>query len=100
MVYACQLDGSTIHLLQFRTLLAIVGTISLSGQLFWILIKLSPFPLIKELPIFEYKCVNLNSCSSISCEDRIFENLQDFFKKVRTPLKFKKDSNLNLFQNL
>jgi hypothetical protein len=40
------------------------------------------FPLVKELLIFEYKWVKINSYSSISCEDRILENLSDFSKKV------------------
>jgi hypothetical protein len=58
------------------------------------------FPLVKELPIFEYKGVNVNSYSSIECEDGILDNLSDSSRNVWTPLKFKEDSNLNLFLNL
>jgi hypothetical protein len=58
------------------------------------------FPLVKELPVFEYKWVNVNLYSSISCEDKILENLLDFYRKFWIPLKFKEDSNSNLFQKL
>jgi hypothetical protein len=57
-------------------------------------------PLVKKLPIFEYKWVNINSYSHTSCEYGILEYLSVFSKKVWSPLKFKEDSNLNLFQNL
>jgi hypothetical protein len=36
----------------------------------------------------------------VSYEDGILENLSDFCRKVWTPLEFKENSNLNLFQNL
>jgi hypothetical protein len=39
-------------------------------------------PLVKKLPIFKYKSVNVKLYSSILCEDRILRNLSDFFKKV------------------
>jgi hypothetical protein len=73
---------------------------SLSGQLFWVWISLSHFlPLVKKLPIFEYKWVNVKLYSNISCEDRILRNLSDFSRKVWTPLKFEEDSKFILFQN-
>jgi hypothetical protein len=45
------------------------------------------FPLVKELPIFEYMCVNKNSYLSISCEDGILGNLSNFYRKFCTLLK-------------
>jgi hypothetical protein len=56
-------------------------------------------PLVKKLPIFEYKWLNVKLYSSISCEDRILRNLSDFSRKVWTPLKFEEDSKFILFQN-
>jgi hypothetical protein len=38
-----------------QCVLVLEDIIPLSGQLFWILIKLSLFPLVKELPLFEHK---------------------------------------------
>jgi hypothetical protein len=49
------------------------------------------FPLVKKLPIFEYKWVNVNSYSIISCLDRILRNLSEFFRKVWIPLKFEEE---------
>jgi hypothetical protein len=45
------------------------------------------FPLVKELPTFEYNGVNVNSYSSIECEDGILDNLSDFFQKGFNPFK-------------
>jgi hypothetical protein len=58
------------------------------------------FPLVKEHPIFEYKWDNINSYSSISCQGRFLRIFLEFFRKVWIPLKFKEDSNSNVFQNL
>jgi hypothetical protein len=44
-------------------------------------------PLVKELPIFEYKGVNVNSYSSIECEDGVLDNLLDFSQKDLNPFK-------------
>jgi hypothetical protein len=57
-------------------------------------------PLVKKLPIFEYKLVNVKLYSSISSEDGIVMNLSDFSKKVGTPLKFMEDLNGFDSQNL
>jgi hypothetical protein len=72
---------------------------SLSGQLFWVSFTKSFLPLVKKLPIFEYKWVNVKLYSSISCEYRIVRNLSDFFRNVWTPLKFKEDLKFILFQD-
>jgi hypothetical protein len=55
---------------------------SLSGQLFWVWISQSFLPLVKKLPIFEYKWVNQKLYSSIPSKHEILENLSDFTKKV------------------
>jgi hypothetical protein len=56
-------------------------------------------PLVKKLPIFEYKWVNVKLYLSISSEDGILKNLSDFCRKDWIPLKFKEYSKFILFQN-
>jgi hypothetical protein len=40
------------------------------------------FPLVKELPIFEYKCANVKLYSSQEWEGGLLQNLSDFSRKV------------------
>jgi hypothetical protein len=99
----CRPSWRTPCLVWYSGVLVIVGIIPLSGQLFWILTTQVPFSTYKgtsNIWIQVSKWVNLNSYSSISCEDGILENLSVFPKMVWTPLKFQEYSNLNLFQNL
>jgi hypothetical protein len=75
------------------------GPTSLSSQLHWGNFTKSFLPLVKKLPIFDYKWVNVKLYSIISCEDGILKNLSDFSRNVWTTLKFEEDSKFILFQN-
>jgi hypothetical protein len=78
---------NTLYQIWMSGILVLEGPTSLSGQLHWVNYTKSFLPLVKKLPIFEYKWVNVKLYSSISCEGEIFNNLLDFCRKVWTPLK-------------
>jgi hypothetical protein len=86
-VHSCNTHGvpvaATVASTVYSTVYLGLEFIFVFKSLLWILFKPSLiFPLIKELPILEYKGGKLNSHDGRSCQDRILVNLWNFSQKV------------------